>query len=236
MSSILCSEFSEIARLLAERSESSEFSEPSNKCYSNYSEYLWWYINYQYYTTMAGHRFLPRQGHFKALKVYQIAEMIYDLTYHFAHRHLQRGDRTIDQMIQAARSGKQNIAEGSLAAMTSTESEIKLTNVAKASLGELLLDYEDYLRVRHLPQWSQGHPRYEALRRYSREPALLVNYRELMQRLTAEELANLCITLLHQEDVLLERLIAHQEKRFVERGGIRESMSQARRRYRDTHG
>lgn len=85
--------------------------------------------------------FLPQGGGYKNLRVYQITEVIYDLTYHFAHRFLRPGDRTIDQMIQAARSGKQNIAEGSVASITSRETEIKLTNVAKASLEELLIDY-----------------------------------------------------------------------------------------------
>lgn len=181
---------------------------------------------------MPNYSFLPKRGHYKKLLVYQIAEVIYDLTYHFAHRFLRRGDRTIDQMIQAARSGKQNIAEGNLAAMTSSETEIKLTNVAKASFGELLLDYEDYLRVRGLDTWDKEHPRYEALRQYARNPSLKDHYKTVMDRLNDEELANLCLTLLHQEDLLLCRLIKHQEQRFVEGGGIRETMSAARRAYR----
>lgn len=182
---------------------------------------------------MPNYSFLPKRGHYKKLLVYQIAEVIYDLTYHFAHRFLRRGDRTIDQMIQAARSGKQNIAEGNLAAMTSTETEIKLTNVAKASFGELLLDYEDYLRVRGLGLWDKEHPRYESLRQYARSPQLQNSDKSIMSKLNDEELANLCITLLYQEDVLLARLIKTQERRFVETGGIRETMSQVRRAYRD---
>lgn len=98
--------------------------------------------------------FLPHGGTFKNLIVYQKAECIYDITYYFAHHFLEKGDRTIDQMVQAARSGKQNIAEGASAGNTSKETEIKLTNVAKASLQELLVDYEDYLRVRGLEQWQ----------------------------------------------------------------------------------
>ena len=96
--------------------------------------------------------FLPQKGNYKKLIVYQKAECIYDITYYFAHKFLEKGDRTIDQMIQAARSGKQNIAEGSAASTTSKETELKLVNVARASLQELLLDYEDYLRVRNLKQ------------------------------------------------------------------------------------
>ena len=98
--------------------------------------------------------FLPQRGNYRSLIVYQKAECIYDVTFFFAHRFLEKGDRTIDQMVQAARSGKQNIAEGSAASTTSRETELKLINVAKASLQELLIDYEDYLRVRGLPQWG----------------------------------------------------------------------------------
>ena len=98
--------------------------------------------------------FLPQHGHYRNLRVYQVTEIIYDITYHFTQHYLEKGDRTVDQMIQAARSGKQNISEGNQAAATSSETEIKLTNVAKASLEELLNDYEDYLRVRNLLQWG----------------------------------------------------------------------------------
>ncbi len=94
--------------------------------------------------------FLPLKGNYRNLIAFQKAECIYDVTYYFAHKYLAKGDRTIDQMIQAARSGRQNIAEGCTASTTSKETEIKLLNVAKASLQELLLDYEDYLRVRNL--------------------------------------------------------------------------------------
>lgn len=94
--------------------------------------------------------FLQNKGGYRQLAFYNVAEIIYDITYYFANRYIDYRDRTVDQMIQAARSGKQNIAEGSEASTTSSETEIKLTNVAKASLEELLLDYEDYLRVRGL--------------------------------------------------------------------------------------
>src|SRR5438874_11509551 len=94
--------------------------------------------------------FLPAHGNYQELLSYQKAEVVYDFTFRFCQRFLSRGDRTIDQMIQAARSGKQNIAEGSKASGTSKEMEIKLTNVARASLEELLIDYQDFLRVRDL--------------------------------------------------------------------------------------
>lgn len=90
--------------------------------------------------------FLKQKGNYRSLVAYQKSECIYDITYYFAHKFLEKGDRTIDQMIQAARSGKQNIAEGSAASTTSSETEIKLINVARASLQELLIDYEDYFK------------------------------------------------------------------------------------------
>src|SRR5437773_7368162 len=99
--------------------------------------------------------FVPPHGNYQELLSYQKAEVVYDLTYRFCQRFLNRGDRTIDQMVQAARSGKQNIAEGSKAAGTSKEMEIKLTNVARASLEELLVDYRDFLRVRDLRLWEK---------------------------------------------------------------------------------
>ena len=94
--------------------------------------------------------FLKQRGGYRSLKVYRVTTLIYDLTYHFAHTYLSCSDRTTDQMVQAARSGKQNIAEGSVAGTHSSETEIRLTSVAKASLEELLVDYEDYLRTRGL--------------------------------------------------------------------------------------
>lgn len=102
--------------------------------------------------------FLAQRGNYRSLITFQKAECIYDITFHFAHRFLEKGDRTIDQMVQAARSGKQNIVEGASASATSKETEIKLMNVAKASMHELLVDFEDYLRVRQLRQWQKENP------------------------------------------------------------------------------
>src|SRR5438105_9490138 len=99
--------------------------------------------------------FIPPHGNYQELLSYQKAEVVYDLTFRFCQRFLSRGDRTIDQMVEGARSGKQNIAEGSKASVTSTETEIKLTNVARASLEELLIDYRDFLRVRDLRLWAK---------------------------------------------------------------------------------
>ena len=178
--------------------------------------------------------FLPQHGHYRHLRVYQVTEMIYDITFYFTQHYLQKGDRTIDQMVQAARSGKQNIAEGNQAAATSSETEIKLTNVAKASLEELLDDYEDYLRVRDLPQWGNLHPRYEKMRQYAKSEQIKNNYAQVVQKMNDEEIANLSITLIHQATYMLHKLLITMQERFVTEGGIKERMFQARVNYRNS--
>ena len=172
--------------------------------------------------------FLQQKGGYRKLRVYKLAEIIYDLTFAFCAKYLTRGDRTIDQMIQAARSGKQNIAEGSKAATTSVETEIKLTNVALASLEELLLDYEDYLRVRQLERWSAQHPRFQRLREYTVSERFLTEYQAVITRLNDEELSNLALTLINQTTYMLRRLIERQQEMFLANGGIREQMTRAR--------
>ena len=176
--------------------------------------------------------FLPQHGHYRHLRVYQVTEIIYDITFYFTQHFLQKGDRTIDQMVQAARSGKQNIAEGNQAAATSSETEIKLTNVAKASLEELLDDYEDYLRVRNLEQWGDLHPRYEKMRQYAQSDEIKKDYAEQVQKMNDEEIANLCITLIHQAIYMLHKLLQTMQDRFVKEGGIKERMFQSRVEYR----
>ena len=177
--------------------------------------------------------FLPQHGHYRHLRVYQVTEIIYDITFYFTQQYLGKGDRTIDQMVQAARSGKQNIAEGNQAAATSSETEIKLTNVAKASLEELLDDYEDYLRVRNLPQWGNLHPRYEKMRQYARSEQIKKDYAEKVKQMNDEEIANLCITLIHQATYMLHKLLVTMQDRFVKEGGIKERMFQSRMNYRN---
>ena len=181
-------------------------------------------------------RFLPNQGNYQALIVFQKAECIYDITYYFAHKFLAKGDRTIDQMIQAARSGKQNIAEGSAASATSSETELKLTNVAKASLHELLVDYEDFLRVRKLQQWATDDPRSVQTRRVCAKHNDSVFYRDAIEKRSAETIANIAITLIHQEDYMLRKLINRLQDDFVKNGGIKERMYQARINYRNRSG
>ena len=181
-------------------------------------------------------RFLPNQGNYQALIVFQKAECIYDITYYFAHKFLAKGDRTIDQMIQAARSGKQNIAEGSAASATSSETELKLTNVAKASLHELLVDYEDFLRVRKLQQWATDDPRSVQTRRVCAKHNDSAFYRDAIETRSAETIANIAITLIHQEDYMLRKLIDRLQDDFVKNGGIKERMYQARINYRNRSG
>lgn len=172
--------------------------------------------------------FLKQRGGYRNLIAYQKAECIYDVTFYFANKHLTKGNRTIDQMIQAARSGKQNIVEGCSASTTSRETEIKLINVAKASLQELLIDYEDYLRVRELTLWESNDKRAIHTREVCKTNNDSAYYREIIKRCTDEMIANIAITLIHQTDFLLERLLKNAKQEFVENGGIREEMSRAR--------
>ena len=174
---------------------------------------------------------VPHRGNYKKLLSYQKSDVIFQLTYYFCHNYLQRGDRTIDQMIQAARSGKQNIIEGSMASSTSVKTELKLVNVAKASLQELLIDYEDYLRVRDLTLWASNDRRAIHTRDVCKANNDSAYYREIIKRCTDEMIANIAITLIHQTDFLLERLLKNAKQEFVENGGIREEMTRARISY-----
>ena len=177
--------------------------------------------------------FLPLRGNYRSLIVYQKAESIYDVTFFFAHKFLEKGDRTVDQMVQAARSGKQNIAEGSAASTTSRETELKLMNVAKASLQELLIDYEDYLRVRGLEQWQSTDSRYIRTRKVAAKHNDSAYYREAVAVRSDETVANIAITLIHQADAMLLKLIEVLKRQFVQQGGIREEMTRARLSYRN---
>ena len=177
--------------------------------------------------------FLPLRGNYRSLIVYQKAECIYDVTFFFAHKFLEKGDRTVDQMVQAARSGKQNIAEGSAASTTSRETELKLMNVAKASLQELLIDYEDYLRVWGLEQWQSTDSRYIRTRKVAAKHNDSAYYREAVAVRSEETVANIAITLIHQADAMLLKLIEVLKRQFVQQGGIREEMTRARLSYRN---
>jgi four helix bundle suffix protein len=177
--------------------------------------------------------FVPPHGNYRELLSYQKAEIVYDLTYRFCQRFLNKGDRTIDQMVQAARSGKQNIAEGSKASGTSKETEIKLTNVARASLEELLVDYHDFLRVRDLRLWEKDSKEARFVRNLGKKPQVTFEaYREFCETRPVEVVANIAICLIHQANDLLDRQIRRLEQDFVKEGGIRERMMRARLQYR----
>ena len=182
---------------------------------------------------MAKSDFLPKRGNYRDLLIYQKAECIYDITYYFAHHYLEKGDRTIDQMVQAARSGKQNIVEGSAASTMSRETELKLTQVAKASLQELLVDYEDYLRVRGLVQWRLDSEKMQQTRTFCRAHSDSAVYRAAMPNRSAETIANIALVLIHQTDVLIDKYIEDLKQDFLKNGGVREEMSRARRAVRE---
>jgi len=180
-------------------------------------------------------KFLQKTGNYRALHAYRKAEVLYDYTFRFCEKFLAKGDRTRDQMIQAARSGKQNIAEGSKASVTSTETEIKLMNVARASLEELLLDYQDFLRVRDFPQWDKNSREALYARKLgSRPDESYETYRAFMETRPAETLANIAICLIHQTNYLLDQLVRRLETDFVQKGGLRERMTRARLNHRES--
>ena len=168
-------------------------------------------------------------GNYKKLFVYQKAEAIFDITFYFCHKYLRKGDRTIDQMVQAARSGKQNIAEGSAASSTSKEMEIKLKNVAKASSLELLTDYEDYLRTRGHRQWEEDSIEVKKMRELCRKHNDSVFYMGLIQTRPPETIANIAICLIKQNDYMMYQMLKTLEKQFLAEGGFRERMAKMRR-------
>lgn len=177
-------------------------------------------------------QFLRQGKDYTTLICYKKAVIIYDITYHFAHKYLERGDRTIDQMIQAARSGKQNIVEGNIDGITSTEMEIKLTNVNRASLHELLEDYKDYLRVHGLEQWPVNSPKAEQTRRYCATHNAPEDYTQKIAERSAETICNIAITLILQTDVMIKGLIEWQKNHFKDKGGIKEQLYNERRKQR----
>ena len=168
-------------------------------------------------------------GGYQELLTYRKSLIVFDGTICFCRRFMDPRDRTVDQMVQAARSGKQNIVEGSMAAATSKETEIKLTGVARASLEELLEDYRDYLRTHDLPLWDKNSPHALAIRKLARtENESYETYRAYLESRSDGTCANIMICLICQCDYLLDRQIGSQERDFVKNGGIRERMLQAR--------
>jgi four helix bundle suffix protein len=180
-------------------------------------------------------RVLPPRGDYQALLSFQKAEIVYDITFRFAHKFLAKGDRTVDQMIQAARSGKKNILEGSKASPTSRETEIKLTNVARASLEELLDDYRDFLRARDLPIWDKNSRESRYVRALGRKtPQTYEDYRVFVETRPPEVVANIALCLIHQTNYLIDRQLRWLEQDFVKEGGLRERMTRVRLQHRNS--
>ena len=182
-------------------------------------------------------RFRPSGG-YRKLRSFQVATIIYDATVSFCDRFMDARSRTVDQMVQAARSGRQNIAEGSRASAASSQTELRLINVARASLDELLLDFEDFLRQHGLPQWAKDDPRAQAVREVGRknqsdrsdptdrsDEAL---YAPWLARSDPAVVANAIICLIHQANYLLDRQIAGLERKFIQEGGYTERLAAAR--------
>ncbi len=174
-------------------------------------------------------RVLPPHGGYENLISFQKARIVYDATARFCERFVNKRSRTHDQMIQAARSGKQNILEGSRASGTSKETEIKLTNVARASLEELLEDYRDFLRTGGHAQWDKDSKEARFVRQLgSRKPVAYETFREFVETRPGPVVANIVISLIHQTNYLLDQQIRRLEQDFLKEGGLRERMTRAR--------
>ena len=168
-----------------------------------------------------------------SLWFYQKSEVLFQMTFVFCTRFLPKyGDRTVDQMIQAARSGKQNIVEGSEDGKTSTEMEVKLLNTARSSIGELRQDYDDFLKARHLKIWTPTDRRFQPMQDFTKAHNTLNDYEPYFQQWTAEEMANVGLTLCYQVDAMMNKYLQGLEQTFIQEGGIKERMHKARTDYR----
>ena len=164
---------------------------------------------------------------------YQKSEVLYQMTFVFCERFLPKyGDRTVDQMVQAARSGKQNIVEGSEDGKTSTEMDLRLLNTARASIGELRQDFEDYLKSRGLSLWTPDNERFQPMQDFTKTHNTLADYEPYFEKWSDEEMANVGLTLCYQVDAMMNKYMENLERTFVTEGGIKERMHQARTGYR----
>jgi len=178
--------------------------------------------------------FIPAHGGYRDLLSYRKAEIVYDATVCFCSRFLEKRDRTVDQMVQAARSGKQNIVEGAMASGTSKEMEIKLMNVARASLEELLVDYKDYLRTHDLLLWEKDSKQALYVRRLGSNPeAAYATFKDYIETRPPQVVANIILCLIHQANYLLNQQIRQLEQAFIQEGGLRERMTRVRLQERD---
>ncbi len=174
-------------------------------------------------------RVIPPHGGYESLLSFQKARIVFDATVHFCKRFVDKRSRTHDQMIQAARSGKQNILEGSRASGTSKETELKLTNVARASLEELLEDYRDFLRTCRSAQWDKDSKEAQFVRKLgSRKGVSYETFREFIETRPGPVVANIIISLIHQTNYLLDQQLRRLEQDFLREGGLRERMTRAR--------
>lgn len=180
------------------------------------------------------HKLIPKYGGYRRLHSFQTAQLVYDGTVVFCDRFIEKRSRTHDQMVQAARSGVQNIAEGSMASATSKKTELKLTGVARASLEELLLDFEDFLRQRGLRLWSKDSPEALSVRnKFRADPSDRSNRCDAsdpygITTADAETAANTMICLINQASFLLGRQLEKLEQQFLNEGGFTEKLYQAR--------
>ncbi|MDZ7371553.1 MAG: four helix bundle suffix domain-containing protein [candidate division KSB1 bacterium] len=177
-------------------------------------------------------------GGYRNLKSYQMAEIVYDATVAFCNRFIDRRSRTHDQMVQAARSGKQNIAEGSMASGTSKKMELKLIGVARASLEELLVDYQDFLRQHNLSLWPKDHPQARMIRRLCyKDNRSYMTYKSFLEHSSPEVAANTVVCLIHQTNYLLDQQLRALEQQFLKEGGFTERLYKARiaMRRKDDH-
>lgn len=176
---------------------------------------------------------LSQQTNWKDLFFYQKSEVLYQMTFVFCDRFVPlKGDRMRDHMIQAACSGKQNIVEGLADGVTSSEMMMKLLNVARSSLQELLEDFEDYPKARGLAIWDKSHPRYPGMLEFCRRHNRLAEYQPYFQKWSAEEFCNIAITLCHMVDKMMTSYLQMLEQQFITQGGIKERMHRARTQYR----
>jgi len=172
---------------------------------------------------------IPPHGGYQDLQSYKMSEIVYDATIVFCDRFINRRSRTHDQMVQAARSGKQNIAEGSMASGTSKKFELKLVGVARASLEELLLDFKDFLRQHGLPLWGKDHPKAKEVRGLCyRKDRSYTTYKPYFEESSPEVAANAAICLIHQTNYLLDQQLRALEKEFLEEGGFTERLYRVR--------
>lgn len=178
---------------------------------------------------------LRRRTIYTELRFYQRSDVLYQLTQVFCQRFLKHyGDRTVDQMVQAARSCKQNIVEGSSDGETSVESELKLLGFARGSNKELLEDYQDYIKRKGYSEWYGTHPRYKAMLDFCRKHSKFEDYKKLLPKMNDEEMANMAICLCHQVDAALNKYIERKDREFTTEGGVRERMTAARLEQRAT--